>query len=105
MYAIVEVGGKQYRVEKDMTLLVDKIKGHDATAKLDIDKVLLCADGSNVTVGKPYISGAKVSANVISVTKGKKVRGFKFKRRKKYRRTLGHREQYFQIKIDSIKIA
>ena len=104
MYAIVEIAGKQYMVEKDMFLLVDKIKGHTATT-LDIEKVLLCSDGAKVSVGKPYVSGAKVSASVVATVKGKKVRGFKFKRRKKYRRTLGHRQQYFQVKIDSIKTA
>lgn len=104
MYAIVEFGGKQYRVEKDMVLLVDKIKGHEA-AQLDIDKVLLASDGGVIKVGKPFVSGAKVSASVLGTVKSKKVRGFKFRRRKKYRRTLGHRQQYFQIRIDSIKTA
>jgi large subunit ribosomal protein L21 len=104
MYAIVEVGGKQYKVEKDMRLFVDKLRDFTATT-MEIDKVLLIADGEKVSVGKPYLSGAKVSASVIGMVKGRKVRGFKFIRRKKYRRKLGHRQQYFDLKIENIKTA
>lgn len=103
MYAVVEFGGKQYRVEKDMILLVDKVKSESDT--LNLDKVLLCSDGSAVSVGKPYVSGASVTASVLGKVKGRKVRGFKFKRRKKYRRTLGHRQDYLQIKISALKTA
>lgn len=103
MYAVVEFGGKQYRVEKDMVLLVDKVKGDSPTLK--IDNVLLCSDGSKISVGKPYVSGASVSASIMGTVKSKKVRGFKFRRRKKYRRTLGHRQEYLQIKINEVKTA
>ncbi len=103
MYAVVEFGGKQYRVEKDMILLVDKVKSESDT--LNLDKVLLCSDGSAVSVGKPYVSGASVTASVLAKVKGRKVRGFKFRRRKKYRRTLGHRQDYLQIKISALKTA
>jgi len=103
MYAVVEFGGKQYRVEKDMILLVDKVKSESDT--LNLDKVLLRSDGSAVSVGKPYVSGASVTASVLGKVKGRKVRGFKFRRRKKYRRTLGHRQDYLQIKISALKTA
>ena len=103
MYAVVEFGGKQYRVEKDMILLVDMVKSESDT--LNLDKVLLCSDGSAVSVGKPYVSGASVTASVLGKVKGRKVRGFKFRRRKKYRRTLGHRQDYLQIKISALKTA
>ncbi|MBN1499308.1 MAG: 50S ribosomal protein L21 [Spirochaetes bacterium] len=104
MYAIVEIAGKQYKVEKDLVIDVDKLKAKDSNS-IDVDKVLMFVDGDKVMVGKPYLSNVKVKATVVSDVKGKKVRGIKFEKRKNYTRTLGHRQQYTQLKIDQVAIA
>lgn len=103
MYAIVEISGKQYKIEKDVTINVDKIEGNSGEA-LAIDKILLFADGENVKIGQPYLSDVSVKAKVLGEVKGKKVRGIKFKKRKSYTRTLGHRALFSQVKIDDIVV-
>jgi large subunit ribosomal protein L21 len=103
MYAIIEFGGKQYRVEKDMIVNVDKVENQTETVTLD--KVLMFADGSNVLVGKPYLNNVKITATNCGTLKGKKVFGVKFKKRKNYTRTLGHRENYLQLKINDLKLS
>ncbi len=103
MYAIVEIGGKQYRVEKDVTLNVDKIKAQES-GNITIDKVLMFVDGDKVLVGQPYLDNVKVSMDVIGPVKGKKVRGIKFKKRKNYTRTLGHRPLYLQMKVKELSV-
>jgi large subunit ribosomal protein L21 len=103
MYAIVEVGGKQYRVEKDLILNVDKIDNQDET--IILDKVLMYVDGDNVMLGQPYLDNVKVSAKNRGLVKGEKVRGIKFKKRKNYTRTLGHRQDYLQLKIDEVSVS
>lgn len=100
MYAIIELGGKQYKIEKDMTVYVDKTEDN----KVSIDKVLMYVDGDNVLIGKPYLKNVKVDATVVGEEKGDKVRGMKFKRRKNYARTFGHRHQYLELKIDNMAI-
>ncbi len=103
MYAIVEIGGKQYKVEKDMVLNVDRtLKGK--TDKLAIEKVLMLVDGEKIMVGKPYLGNVKVSASILGEVKGRKVRGVKFKRRKNYTRTLGFRPRYLQVKIQDLAL-
>jgi large subunit ribosomal protein L21 len=102
MYAIVEIGGKQYRVEKDMTINVSKLSTDGD--ELKIERVLLCADGENVLIGQPYLENVKVTASVIGDIKGKKVRGVKFKKRKNYTRTLGYRPEYTTLKINEVAI-
>ena len=103
MYAIVEIGGKQYKVEKDMVLNVDRtLQGK--TDKLAIEKVLMLVDGDNVMVGKPYLNNVKVSASILKEVNGKKVRGIKFKRRKNYTRTIGCRPRYLQVKIQDLAL-
>lgn len=101
MYAIVEIGGKQYKVEKGMSIDIEKIKAEPETS-ITLDKVLMVVDGEKVNVGKPYVSGASVKASVVSELKGKKVLGVKFKKRKNYTRTVGHRPLYLTIKIDEL---
>jgi large subunit ribosomal protein L21 len=103
MYALVEFKGKQYKAEKGALLTVDKIDAEPG-AKLDIDSVLLLSkgDGADVTVGTPYVAGAKVSAVVESHKKDKKIIVFKYKPKKDYRRKQGHRQQYSIIKIEDI---
>jgi large subunit ribosomal protein L21 len=100
MYAIIEVNGKQYKVEKDITINVDTID--DKRETITLDKVLMFADGDKVMVGQPYLKNVKVTAKNLGVIRGKKVRGVKFKKRKNYTRTLGHRQDYLQLKINDL---
>jgi large subunit ribosomal protein L21 len=104
MYAIVEIGGKQYKVAKDMILDVDKVADSN-TQDINIEKVLMYVDGDKVVVGKPYLSNVAITAKVLGEIKGKKVHGIKFKKRKNYTRNVGHREQYLQVKIEQLSIA
>jgi len=100
MYALMEFKGKQYKAEKGAVLQVDKIDAEPGQA-LDIDSVLLVS-GDKVTVGAPYVQGAKVCAVVEGHKKAKKIIVFKYKPKKDYRRKQGHRQQYSVIKIQDI---
>jgi large subunit ribosomal protein L21 len=100
MYALVEFKGKQYKAEKGALLRVDKLDAEPGTA-VDIDSVLLVS-GDTVTVGTPYVQGAKVSATVESHGKDDKIVVFKYKPKKDYRRKQGHRQQFSVIKIGDI---
>ena len=102
MYAIIKSGGKQYRVESGREIQVDLLSSEPGTP-FETDQVLLMHDGSKSHVGKPTVEGAVVKGTVLAHTKGKKIVVFKMKRRKGYRRTQGHRQQYTRIKIDSIR--
>jgi large subunit ribosomal protein L21 len=101
MYAVIKTGGKQYKVAAGDYLKVEKLDG-DVGSKVVIDKILMVADGDNVTIGSPLVAGAKVNATVLSHGKGDKVMIFKFHRRKHYRKTQGHRQSYTEIQIDDI---
>jgi large subunit ribosomal protein L21 len=98
MYAVIRTGGKQYRVIPGEKLKVEKLAG-DVGSDITIDKVLMIADGDDVTIGVPLIAGATVPATVISHGRGDKVMIFKFRRRKHYRKTQGHRQSYTEIQI------
>ena len=100
MYALVEFKGKQYKAESGALLKVDRIDAEPGTA-LEINTVLLLATDS-VEVGTPYVAGARVTATVESHGKGDKIVVFKYKPKKDYRRTQGHRQQYSIIKIGEI---
>lgn len=100
MYAVVEVNGKQYRAEKGATLKVDRFDAEKG-ALLSLDKVLLLS-GDEVKVGLPYVSGAVVKTTVQDEVKGDKVIVFKYKPKKDYRRTRGHRQRYTLLKVDEI---
>jgi len=100
MYALMEFKGKQYKAEKGALLKVDRIDVELGTA-IDIDSVLLVS-GSSVSVGAPYVKGAKVSAVVENHAKDKKIIVFKYKSKKDYRRKQGHRQQYSFIRIQDI---
>jgi len=100
MYALIEFKGKQYKAEKGALLQVDKIDAEPGSV-VDIDSVLLIS-GDSVSVGAPYIQGAKVQAVVESHKKGDKIIVFKYKPKKDYRRKQGHRQQYSVIKIQEI---
>jgi large subunit ribosomal protein L21 len=98
MYAVIRTGGKQYRVIPGEKLKVEKLSG-EVGSDISLDKVLMIADGDNVTIGAPLIAGATVPATVISHGRGDKVMIFKFRRRKHYRKTQGHRQSYTEIQI------
>jgi len=99
MYAMIETGGKQYKVSKGDTLAVEKLDAEEG-AELVFDRVLLVSTGEDaVTVGSPYVAGAKVTAKIVAQTKGEKVIVFKFKKRKNYRRKRGHRQLLTKVEI------
>jgi large subunit ribosomal protein L21 len=101
MYAVVEISGKQYKLEKDTVVNVDRF---DATkdSSIPLEKVLMYVDGDTVLIGKPYLTDVKVSAKVLGEKRGEKVRGIKFKRRKNYSRLKSNRPYYLTLKIDGL---
>jgi large subunit ribosomal protein L21 len=101
MYAIFRVAGFQFRAEEGELLRVPT-QIHNAGAKFEISDVLLVKDGDRAMVGTPLVSGAKVEAELIGHGQGEKVHGYKYKRRTKSRRALGHRQDYSEIKIQKI---
>ena len=101
MYAIVEIAGQQFKVEKDQKVFVHRLQTEEGK-KIAFDNVLLLADGDKVTVGAPAIDGAQVGAKVLKHLKGDKIIVFKKKRRKGYRVKNGHRQSLTEIQIDSI---
>jgi large subunit ribosomal protein L21 len=101
MYAVLKTGGKQYRVEAGATLVVEKLDGEPGSA-ITFDRVLLVGDGEQVTVGRPTVPGASVSATVLGAELGQKIIVFKFKPKVKYRRRTGHRQRLTLIRIDAI---
>ena len=101
MYAIIETGGKQYRVAEGDVITVEKLAVEDGT-QVELDKVLLLRKDGDVKVGAPYIDGAKVLGEVVESGKGKKVIIFKYKAKKDYRKKQGHRQPYTMIKITSL---
>ncbi len=100
MYALVEIKGKQYKAEKGSLLQVDKIEGEKGDT-VEFDSVLMLS-GDDVKVGTPYVEGAKVKVTLEEQTKGKKVKIFKFKRRKNYSLKKGHRQQYTKVRVEEI---
>src|SRR5699024_1451883 len=103
MYAIVDIAGQQFKVEKDQYLYVNRLHD-DEGANIEFDNVLLADDNGTVTLRTPQIEGAKVAAKVLSHLKGDKVIVFKKKRRKGYRKKNGHRQLYSKIQITDITI-
>ncbi|MEM7027886.1 MAG: 50S ribosomal protein L21 [Pseudomonadota bacterium] len=101
MYAVIKSGGKQYKVEKGDKLKVEKLATEEGK-NVVIDQVLMIADGDDVTVGKPFISGAKVTAKVENHGRGPKVKIIKFRRRKHHRKQMGHRQAYTELSITKI---
>lgn len=101
MYAVIKSGGKQYKVEKGDKLKVEKIASAEGD-NVEIAEVLMIADGDNVTVGTPYVEGAKVTAKVESHGRGPKVKIVKFLRRKHHRKQMGHRQAYTELSITDI---
>jgi large subunit ribosomal protein L21 len=101
MYAVVVSGGKQHRVEEGETLKLEKLNA-EVGSSIDFDRILLVANGDDVKIGEPVVAGAKVSAEIVSHGRGKKVRIVKFKRRKHHMKQAGHRQWYTEVKITGI---
>lgn len=101
MYAVIRTGGKQYKVQEDQILKVEKLDGTEGS-QIEFDDVLMYSDGETVTLGSPVVENASVKAVILEQGRSKKQLVFKYKRRKGYRRMRGHRQHYTEIKIDSI---
>ena len=101
MYAVIASGGKQHRVQEGETLRLEKLQVATGES-IDFDQVLMVADGDAINIGAPVVEGAKVSAEIISHGRGDKVQIIKFKRRKHYRRQMGHRQWFTEVKITGI---
>lgn len=104
MYAVIQTGGKQYRVEEGNTIRVEKLETENGK-EIILDKVLLIGDGDKVTIGRPVIEGAKVTADIVCQMKAPKIIVFKKRSKKGYKKTQGHRQNMTEIKIKSIKAA
>ena len=103
MYAVVRSGGRQYRASVGETVLVERL-GADVGQQLELEEVLLVADGKEVTVGQPLVEGAKVVATVVAQEKGPKLRVFKYRPKQRYRRRSGHRQHYTRLRVDEIQV-
>jgi len=101
MYAVVKTGGKQYRIAAGEKFKVEHIPA-DIGSEVVLDQVLLVGNGEAVTVGKPLVAGASVTAKVIAHGRGDKVRIFKMRRRKHYQKHQGHRQNYTELSVESI---
>lgn len=101
MYAVIVSGGKQHRVEEGESLKLEKLN-IEVGASVDFDRVLLVVNGEDVKIGAPVVQGAKVSAEIVSHGRGKKVRIMKFKRRKHHMKQMGHRQWFTEVKITGI---
>jgi len=103
-FAVIKTGGKQYKVSEGTVLSIEKIKGkYKLGDKVVFDKVLLVDDGKDTTIGTPYISGAKVNAEIVEIGKAPTVLVVKYKQKSRYLRRNGHRQPFFKVKIISIK--
>lgn len=103
MHAVFQSGGKQYRVAPGDSVLVEKVPGN-AGDSVTFDKIILTSDGEQVSIGKPYLDNAKVEGRITRQGKARKVIAFKFKRRKGFRKKIGHRQQFTQVKIENINV-
>ncbi len=101
MYAVIQTGGKQYRVSEGDTVKVEKLDA-DQGASVELDKVLMVADGEDIKIGSPYVDGGKVTATVKSHGRGKKVKIIKFRRRKHHMKRQGHRQWYTELQVTGI---
>ncbi len=98
MYAVIKTGGKQYRVASGAKLRVEPLAG-EVGSEIVLAEVLMVADGENVSLGTPLLGGASVTAKIVAHGRGDKVRIFKMRRRKHYRKSQGHRQNYTEIEI------
>ncbi|HLR29216.1 MAG TPA: 50S ribosomal protein L21 [Paenalcaligenes sp.] len=102
MYAVIKTGGKQYRVSPGQKLKVEQIPA-DIGQEITLDQVLSVGEGDTIKVGTPYVSGAVVKATILAQGRHKKIKVFKMRRRKGYRRTQGHRQNYTELRIDAVE--
>lgn len=102
MYAIMETGGKQYRVQAGDVVFIEKIEGEDQST-VSFDKVVMVADENGAKIGAPYLEGASVEATLLKTGKGKKITVFTYKPKKSEKRKMGHRQPYTKVRIDAIK--
>ncbi|MCX7862162.1 MAG: 50S ribosomal protein L21 [Bacteroidales bacterium] len=103
MYAIVEIAGQQFKVEKGKKLYVHRLNAEEGM-QVEFSKIMLAEDNGKVSVGKPYLEGAKITAKVLKHVKGDKILVFKKKRRNGYRKLNGHRQLFSQIEVEQITI-
>lgn len=103
MYAVIKTGGKQYRVSSGEKIKVEQLAA-DVGSQITIDKVLMVSDGDKVSIGKPLVKGATVQATVINHGRGEKVRIFKMRRRKHFKKQQGHRQNFTEIQVDQISV-
>ncbi len=101
MYAIVESGGRQYRAEEGHSFSVEKLP-YEVGEQIELENVLLLADGDAIKVGQPQVEGVSVKATVVEQYRGKKIFVWKYKPKKRYRRRKGHRQSYTRLRIDEI---
>ena len=104
MYAVIESCGKQYKVSEGDVVFFEKLDVEEGK-NVTFDNVILFSDGKDVKIGTPYVKGCKVEGNVVKNGKGKKIIVYKYKAKKNYRRTQGHRQPYTKVEIKSIKMA
>ncbi len=107
-FAVIQTGGKQYKVSKGTLVSIEKIKDNEKGEykkgdKLVFDKVLLVDDGKDTTIGTPYIVGAKVDAEIVEIGRARKIMVVKYKQKSRYLKRNGHRQPFFKVKITSIK--
>lgn len=104
MYAVIESCGKQYKVSEGDVVFFEKLDAEEGK-KISFDKVILVSNDKDVKVGAPYVKNAKVEGTVVAHGKGKKIIVYKYKAKKNYRRTQGHRQPYTKVEIKSIKVS
>jgi large subunit ribosomal protein L21 len=103
MYAVFKTGGKQYRASTGDLIKVEKIEAEKG-ATVELDQVLMVGEGEDVKIGTPFLKGGKVTAKVVDQGRRDKIKVIKFKRRKNYRRQMGHRQYFTQIEITGIDV-
>jgi large subunit ribosomal protein L21 len=102
MYAVIRSGGKQYRVSQGGSLRVEKLPG-EIGSSVTLDDILMIGGEGDVKIGTPKVDGAEITGTILAQGRGTKIRVFKMKRRKGYRRTQGHRQDYTEIRVDAIR--
>ena len=102
MYAVIKTGGKQYKVSEGDEIIVEKLEVEEG-GSVTFEEVLAVADGDNIKIGQPLVSGAKVTGSVVKNGKGPKIRIFKYKHKTNYRRRQGHRQPFTKVKIEKIE--
>ena len=102
MYAIIKTGGKQYKVAEGSEVIIEKLDAAEGD-KVTFEEVLAVGEGSELKIGRPFVEGAKVTASVVTVGKGPKIRILKYRHKTNYRRRQGHRQPFMKVKIEKIE--